>query len=127
MKPVPRFHVFYPAHIPVSLGVHGVGHVLLGGLKNKSPSLFGLNYNCPPSESTQTCGKASTTVWQEFPAASSGPAFYPAVVSAAARKGIEAVWFGFHAPLPGTAYISIGEWSESRYPGTVICVRHRWH
>lgn len=129
MKPVPHFRVFYPTHIPSSLGVHGVGHVLPGGLENRSPSPFGLSYNCPKSAPARACASATTAVWKEFPPAPSGPAFFPAVVSSVSKRGIEDVWFGFHAPLPGKAYVSMGEWRDTAYPapltGHVVTINGR--
>jgi hypothetical protein len=115
MSPLPHFRVLYPAYIPASLGVRGIGHVLPGGLTNHNPSPFGLTYACPRTESPAECAKATTTVMQMFPPPPSSSTFFPSVVASSAQRGIESVWFGFHTPLPGGDYISIGEWRAAAY------------
>jgi hypothetical protein len=116
MSPVPHFSVFYPSDTPAEMVIRGTGHPLPGGLRNTKPSLFDLSYVCPTSTPSQACGSTdSRSLIQLFPPEPNGEAFFPAVVSPLVEKGIEAVWFGFHALLPATTYVSIGEWSASQY------------
>lgn len=115
MRPVPAFSVFYPANVPAGMTVRGTGHPLPGGLRNSSPTQFGLTNLCPNEESQLACSNGYGSLQQMFPPAKSGTPFFPAVVSPLVLKGVEAVWFGFHVPLPGKAYVSIGEWKSSQY------------